>query len=109
MGWHELTTGLGRARLKRSLPWRHSMNTPIAGTETSWRTPAQALRWNAVFAGMAVGIAVHLLVSMLGGAAGLALSGASPGGGQPAAVPVPAGVWSAGSLVVAAMAGGYVA
>ena len=85
------------------------MNTPIAGTETSWHIPAQALRWNAVFAGMAVGIAIHLLLSMLGGAAGLTLSGASHAGVQPAAVPVLAGVWSAASLVVAAIAGGYVA
>jgi hypothetical protein len=85
------------------------MNTPIAGTETSWRIPAQALRWNAVVAGMAVGIAIQLLLSMLGGAAGLAMSGASYAGVQPAAVPVFAGVWSAASLVVAAIAGGYVA
>ena len=85
------------------------MNTPIAGTETSGYIPAQALRWNAVFAGMAVGIAVHLLLSMLGGAAGLTLSRASPAGVQPAVVPIVAGVWSAASLVVAAIAGGYVA
>lgn len=83
--------------------------TPIAGTEASWHIPAQALRWNAVFAGMAVGIAVHLLLSTLGGAAGLALSGARQAEVQPAAVPVLAGVWSAASLVVAATAGGYVA
>src|SRR5215510_10460090 len=108
--------GLARAHhgtragaVKRSRPWRHSMNTPIAGTETSWHIPAQALRWNAVFAGMAVGIAVHLLLSVLGGAAGLTLSSASHSGVQPAALPVLAGVWSAASLVVAAVAGGYVA
>jgi len=85
------------------------MNTNIAVTEAvapPWRVPTQALRWPAVPAGIVVVIAAQSLLLVVGVAAGL------PGTGSPAgssAIPPVGGVWKAASLLVSALAGGYVA
>ena len=39
-------------------------------TEIVTRPPIDVMRWSALFAGLAVGLAVHLLLTLLGAAAG---------------------------------------
>jgi hypothetical protein len=68
--------------------------------------PVNALRWGAVLAGMAVGISLHLVLSLAGVALGLAVherADASSG------MPLTVAAWSAVSLIVGALVGGYVA
>lgn len=72
----------------------------------TYRTPLAAIRWGAIIAGLAVGIAAHLFLMLLGAAAGLAVLdvGERTEGGIMAAVG-----WNAVSMIVAAFAGAYVA
>lgn len=66
------------------------------------------IRWAAVLAGLAVGLGVHMLLMLIGAAAGLAVYGAGvfPDGRT---VPLAAALWSSISLLVTAAIGGYVA
>jgi hypothetical protein len=72
------------------------------------RTPLHAIRWPAIFAGLAVGISVQLLLMLIGIAAGLA---AIEPRNQPdaTAISVGAGVWNTISMLIASFIGGYVA
>lgn len=66
------------------------------------------LRWSAVFAGLAVGLATSLLLMLLGTAAGLSYFNlATPDTG--ANLPAVAAVWNTASMLIAAFIGGYVA
>lgn len=66
------------------------------------------ISWGAVFAGLVVGTASYLLLTLLGIAAGL--SAVEPQAAQPVgAVPVATGIWTGISLLIAAFVGGYVA
>lgn len=78
------------------------MGTFTAGS--AMHPPLAALRWGAVFAGLAVGIAVNLFMLLLGAAAGLAVFAMGPGGAT-----VAVAAWNALSMIVAAFAGAYVA
>jgi hypothetical protein len=73
---------------------------------TTYRTPLAAIRWGAIVAGLAVGIATNLFLMLLGAAAGLAVLdvGDSAEGGVMAAA-----IWNAVSMIIAAFAGAYVA
>jgi len=66
------------------------------------------IRWGAIFAGLAVGLATNMLLVMLGTAAGLSLVevDGSNSGNQ---VPLIASIWNVASMVIAAFVGGYVA
>lgn len=70
--------------------------------------PLDGIRWPAVFAGLAVGLGVHLLLMLFGIAFGLAVYGAgqSPDGGS---VSIAAAVWNTISMLIAALVGGFVA
>lgn len=72
----------------------------------TYRTPLAAIRWGAIIAGLAVGIATNLFLMLLGAAAGLAVLdvGENAEGGV-----VAAAVWNAVSMIIAAFAGAYVA
>lgn len=72
------------------------------------RPPIDVMRWGAVFAGLAVGVAVHLLLTLLGAAAGFSAldAGAS---GDAGAMTLAAGTWNAISMLASAFFGGYVA
>ncbi|MDX5410549.1 MAG: hypothetical protein LPJ94_10040 [Thauera sp.] len=81
--------------------------------ETAARDAARAplyigIHWSAIFAGLAVGLGVHLLLMLVGAAAGLAVfgSGSRPGGDS---VLIAAALWNTLSMVVSAFVGGYVA
>lgn len=90
----------------------HLENSPgfpggtIASTENIPRRPLfPAVRWGAVLAGVAVGVSVQLVLTLLGIASGLSLSSVS-------AVEGPATgalVWAGLSMLIAALVGTYVA
>ncbi len=76
--------------------------------DTDSTPPLFGIRWAAVIAGLAVGLGVHLLLLLIGAAAGFAVYGGGerPDGGS---VSLAAAIWSSISLLVAAVIGGYVA
>ena len=72
------------------------------------RKPLCSIRWSAIFAGLAVGLGVHLLLMLIGMAAGFAVLGA---GERPEgeAFSIGAAVWNTVSMLLSALVGGYVA
>lgn len=72
----------------------------------AYRLPTFNLRWSAIFAGLVVGIAVNLLLMLVGATAGLAVFDV---GDSPSGIPLAVAIWNALCMVVAAFAGGYVA
>ena len=66
-------------------------------------SPVHAVRWAAVLAGMAVGIALYLVLALAGAALGLGLYG------PPESLSVAAAVWNALSMPIVALIGAYVA
>ena len=78
----------------------------LVSEESTLRRPLlTAIRWGAVLAGVAVGISVQLVLSLLGIASGLSLTsisaGEAPGTG--------ALVWAGASMLISALVGAYVA
>lgn len=69
-----------------------------------YRLPLHALRWGAIVAGLAVGIATNLLLILIGAATGLAVFDAGETG-----VPLAVVIWNTISMVASAFTGGYVA
>jgi hypothetical protein len=66
------------------------------------------ISWGAIFGGVAVGIATHLLLMLLGVAAGL--SAVDPQSAEPVGhVPMMVGVWNLISMLASAFVGGFVA
>lgn len=84
-----------------------NMTSPTMLSET-YHEPVRALRWGAIAAGLAVGIATNLFLVLLGAAAGLAMfgTGNEPGGNE---IPIAVAIWNTVSMIAAAFAGGYVA
>ena len=84
-----------------------------AHIETQRFTPTRrpyfsALRWTAIFGGLAAGAASYVLLALLGIAAGL--TAVDPQATEPVGtVPMMTGIWTAISMLVAAFIGGYVA
>jgi hypothetical protein len=78
----------------------------IDPTLTVRTSPISAVRWGAVLAGMAVGIALHLVLVVAGTALGLALY--EPGA-ERAELPVAAAAWNVVAMLISAFVGGYVA
>lgn len=78
------------------------------GFEPEHTSTYTGIRWGAVIAGFAVGVGVHLLLTLIGIAAGFAVVGA---GARPEGetVSVAAAVWNTVSMLIAAFIGGYVA
>lgn len=78
-------------------------------TETTMRTyrmPSFNVRWGGIFAGLVVGIAVNIVLMLLGATAGLAVLQV---GDSTAGIPLAVAIWNTLSMVIAAFAGGYVA
>lgn len=65
-----------------------------------------AIRWGAVLAGVAVGISVQLVLSLLGIATGLSAIDVTQNEGISTTAPL---IWAAISMLLAALVGGYVA
>jgi hypothetical protein len=65
-----------------------------------------AVRWGAVFAGVAVGVSIQLVLSLLGLATGLSNIDVNQGQGISSTGPL---LWAALSMLISALVGGYVA
>lgn len=66
------------------------------------------ISWGAIFGGVAVGVALHLLLMLFGVAAGL--SAVDPQAAEPVGrVPAAVGIWNGISMLISAFVGGYVA
>lgn len=65
------------------------------------------ISWPAVFASLAVGISVMLLLTLAGVAVGISV--VEPGSDSPRAITIGAATWQTISMLVAALVGGYVA
>lgn len=78
------------------------------GVETEHTPVYSGLRWGGVIAGFAVGVGIHLLLTLAGVAAGLAVygAGARPEGSN---ISVAAVLWNTISMLIASFVGGYVA
>jgi hypothetical protein len=77
----------------------------ITAPLATYAPPIRALRWSAVFAGIAVGIALQVAFTAAGGALGFVLLERREGLGAPMA----AAGWNVLSLLIASCVGGYVA
>ena len=77
----------------------------VERTFEQWSVGSPRIKWSAVFAGWAVGLAVQMLLTLLGlgfGAWAIDLQDTNQG------VPVGAGIWTGLSMLIAAFTGGYV-
>jgi hypothetical protein len=81
------------------------MSVELASTPVRIRFPA--ISWPAVFAALAVGIAVQLLLTLAGFAVGVIAAGRGVGPSE--TITLAAAAWSAISMLIAALLGGYVA
>lgn len=79
---------------------------PVELSPTVVRARLPAISWPAVFAAMAVGIALQLLLSLAGLAAGVYILDT---GEEAETITLAAASWGAGSMMVSALVGGYVA
>jgi len=70
--------------------------------------PLYGIRWAAVLAGLAVGLGMHLLLLLIGAAAGFAVYGTGEHPGSDS-ISLAAALWNSISLLVATTIGGYVA
>lgn len=83
------------------------MVTELQRVSSRWPHVAR-ISWSAIFAGLAVGLAVQMLLTLLGVAAGL--SAVDPQSSEPVGrVPAAAGVWTGVSMLISAFMGGFVA
>ena len=71
------------------------------------RARLSPISWPAVFASLAVGISVMLLLTLAGVAVGFSV--VEPGADSPRAITMGAAVWQTISMLIAALIGGYVA
>jgi uncharacterized metal-binding protein len=79
----------------------------IQRTVQQWSVGGTRIKWAAVFAGLVVGIAVQMMLTLLGlaiGAWSIDLREAQPGGG----IPLGTGIWTGISMLISAFVGGYV-
>ncbi len=77
-------------------------------TLQQWSLGGSRIKWGAIFAGWVVGLATHMMLTLLGLAIGawsidLRQSGAMNG------IPLGTGIWTGVSMLIAAFVGGYVA
>lgn len=79
----------------------------VERTFEQWSLGSPRVKWSAVFAGWAVGLAVQMVLTLLGlgfGAWAIDLRESDPAAG----IPVGAAIWTGISMLIAAFTGGYV-
>jgi hypothetical protein len=79
----------------------------VERTFEQWSMGSPRVKWSAVFAGWAVGLAVHMVLMLIGlgfGAWAIDLQESEPARG----IPIGAGLWTGVSMLIAAFTGGYV-
>jgi hypothetical protein len=79
---------------------------PVEIVSPPTRARFSPISWPAIFASMAVGLAVQLLLTLAGLALGISAAGSGEGADT---ISTAAAGWGAGSMLVAALVGGYVA
>ncbi|MCG2578742.1 hypothetical protein LZ012_17225 [Dechloromonas sp. XY25] len=83
--------------------------TPTTVSEP-YHLPQHALSWGGIVAGLSVGIAINLLLLLIGAATGLAMFDAGDARqASQTGVSMAVAIWNTISMVIAAFAGGYVA
>jgi len=80
---------------------------PVEITPAQDRARLSPVSWPAIFASLAVGISVMLLLTLAGVAVGVSVVDSGPDG--PQAITMGAATWQTVSMLVAAIVGGYVA
>jgi len=84
------------------------MAIEVQRTVQQWSLGGTRIKWGAIFAGLFVGVATQMVLTLLGlaiGAWSIDLQEAKPMG----SIPLGTGIWSAISMLIAAFVGGYVA
>jgi len=79
----------------------------VERTFEQWSLGSSRVKWSAVFAGWAVGLAVQMVLTLLGlgfGAWAIDLNESNPAEG----VPIGAAIWTGLSILIAAFTGGYI-
>lgn len=79
----------------------------VERTFEQWSIGGVRVRWSAIIAGWAVGLATQLVLTLLGlaiGAWSIDLADAEPVGG----IPIGTGIWTGVSMLIAAFVGGYI-
>jgi hypothetical protein len=98
----------------KPIPIRKELTMQLEITETNAaatsipRASFLTIRWGAIFAGLAVGLAANMLFMLLGTAIGLSLfdlDGSTPD----STFSIAASIWNTASMVISAFIGGYVA
>ena len=80
----------------------------MQATYERWSEGRSQIQWGAIIAGLAVGLAVQMVLTLLGlsiGASSIDLRETHPGGG----IPLATGLWTGVSMLISAFIGGYVA
>lgn len=80
---------------------------PVELSRVPERARLAPISWPAVFASLAVGISVMLLLTLAGFAVGVSV--AEPGSDSTRAITMAAAAWQTASMLIAAVVGGYVA
>src|SRR3954471_7515087 len=80
---------------------------PVEFSPAPERPRLSPISWPAIFASLAVGISVMLLMTLAGVAIGISATDAASEG--PRSITIAAAGWQAASMLVAAIVGGYVA
>lgn len=79
----------------------------VGRTFEQWSLGSPRIKWSAVFAGLAVGLAVQMLLTLMGlgfGAWAVDFQESDPAAG----FPIGAGIWTGASMLISAFIGGYV-
>ncbi len=79
----------------------------VERTFEQWSLGSPRIKWSAVFAGWAVGLAIQMVLTLMGlgfGAWAIDIRESDPGRG----VPIGAALWTGISMLISAFAGGYV-
>lgn len=79
----------------------------VERTFEQWSLGSPRIKWSAVFAGWAVGLAIQMVLTLMGlgfGAWAIDMRESDPGQG----IPIGAALWTGVSMLISAFAGGYV-
>ena len=79
----------------------------VERTFEQWSLGSPRVKWSAVFAGWAVGLAIQMVLTLMGlGFGAWAIDVREPDAGQ--GIPIGAALWTGVSMLISAFAGGYV-
>src|SRR5918993_5256105 len=83
------------------------MTMEMERTFEQWSIGATRVKWSAIFAGWAVGLATQMVLTLLG--LGIGAWAIDPRDANPTeGVPLGAGIWTGVSMLISAFIGGYI-